>query len=120
MAIRPIIPTTPIEIRLYTLLASVPAGRVVTYGQLADLIGLPNRARWVGQVLKVLPRDTRLPWHRVVNAQGRISLPPMDGGNEQSERLRTEGILVTDDGRVSLRLYRWHPDYRYTRYSSYS
>lgn len=120
MAIRPIVPTTPNDIRLFTLLASVPAGRVVTYGQLADLIGMPRRARWVGQALKMLPRETRLPWHRVVNAQGRISLPPMEGGNEQIERLRAEDIMVSDDGRISLRLYRWHPDYRYTRYSSFS
>lgn len=95
------------DIRLYTLLASVPEGKVVTYGQLAELIGLPRRARWVGQILKQLPEDTRLPWHRVINAQGRISLPPLSGGDEQATRLRSEGVLVSPEGKVSLRQYGW-------------
>ena len=95
------------DIRLYTLLASVPEGKVVTYGQLAELIGLPRRARWVGQILKQLPNDTRLPWHRVINAQGRISLPPLNGGDEQAKRLREEGVVVSQDGKISLRRYGW-------------
>lgn len=97
------------DIRLFTMLASVPEGKVVTYGQLADLVGFPRRARWVGQMLKHLPADSKLPWHRVINAQGKISLPPDHGGNEQAERLRSEGVLVSPDGRVSLSRYRWNP-----------
>lgn len=104
---QPATATTPNDIRLYTLLATVPAGKVVTYGQLAGLIGLPRRARWVGQILKQLPHDTRLPWHRVINAQGKISLPPQQGGNEQAERLRAEGVMVSQEGKISLRQYGW-------------
>ncbi len=107
IASRPATANTPNDIRLYTLLATVPVGNVVTYGQLAELIGLPRRARWVGQILKQLPNDTRLPWHRVVNSQGRISLPPLNGGNEQAERLRAEGVMVSQEGKISLRQYRW-------------
>ncbi len=99
--------TTPNDIRLYTLLASVPAGKVITYGQAAELIGLPRRARWVGQMLKQLPKDSRLPWHRVINAQGKISLP-LTRGQEQAERLRAEGVIVTQEGKISLKQYGWH------------
>ncbi|MDO6683676.1 MULTISPECIES: MGMT family protein [unclassified Oceanobacter] len=102
-------PVTPNDIRLFTLLASVPAGRVVTYGQLAEMIGAPRRARWVGQILKQLPQDSSLPWHRVINAQGRISLSMLEGGRRQAERLRAEGVVVSAEGRISLRLYRWMP-----------
>ncbi|MFK4751064.1 MGMT family protein [Oceanobacter antarcticus] len=109
IAPRSVAPVTPNDIRLFTLLASVPPGRVVTYGQLADFIGAPRRARWVGQLLRQLPKDSSLPWHRVINAQGKISLPILEGGREQAERLRAEGVLVSADGRVSLRLYRWMP-----------
>ena len=97
------------DIRLFTMLASVPEGNVVTYGQLADLVGFPRRARWVGQMLKQLPEGSKLPWHRVINAQGKISLPADGGGSEQADRLRAEGVLVTPDGKVSLNQYRWRP-----------
>lgn len=96
----------PNDIRLYTLLASIPEGKVVTYGQAANLIGLPRRARWVGQMLKQLPKDSRLPWHRVINAQGKISLP-LTRGQTQAERLRAEGVMVTQEGKISLKQYGW-------------
>ncbi len=60
---------------LYSTLAQVPEGKVVSYGQLAELAGLGRAARWVGRTLSQLPGDTRLPWHRVLGAGGRISLP---------------------------------------------
>lgn len=60
---------------LYLVLAQVPPGQVVSYGQLAELAGLGRAARWVGRTLSQLPVDTRLPWHRVLGAGGRISLP---------------------------------------------
>ncbi|WP_221799314.1 MGMT family protein [Oceanobacter mangrovi] len=100
---------TASDIRLYTMLASVPAGRVVTYGQLAELVGFPRRARWVGQILRNLPDGSSLPWHRVINARGQISLPPEDGGQRQAELLRAEGVMVTPDGRVNLADFRWRP-----------
>ncbi|WP_201276986.1 MGMT family protein [Microbulbifer sp. ALW1] len=86
-------------------LAQVPSGRVVTYGGLAELAGLPRAARLVGQTLRKLPKDTRLPWHRVLNAQGRISLPE-PGAQRQIRRLESEGIVLIK-GRVDLGRYRW-------------
>ena len=83
---------------LYSTLAQVPAGKVVSYGQLADLAGLGRAARWVGRTLSQLPGDTKLPWHRVLGAGGRISLPVgSPSGDEQRARLRMEGITVLNN-----------------------
>ena len=95
---------------LYIVLCKVPSGRLVTYGQLAKMAGYPGLARWVGRVLSQLPDDTQLPWHRVVGAGGRLSLPHTTrAGDEQRQRLRLEGILVAQ-GRVKLADYQWQPD----------
>ncbi|MDJ0741186.1 MAG: MGMT family protein [Gammaproteobacteria bacterium] len=97
------------ERQLYAWLAEIPAGRVVTYGQLARLVGRPNGARWVGRQLGRLPAGSRLPWHRVLNASGRSSLPlDAAGSNRQLRRLQREGVLVLH-GRVSLARFRWDP-----------
>ena len=98
--------TTDPKQTLYTVLASVPAGRVITYGQLAAQAGLPRRARWVGQVLHALPHDTRLPWHRVINAQGKISLPA-PYNQVQRQRLLEEGVEVSETMRIDLSRYGW-------------
>lgn len=93
----------------WQVLARVPAGHVITYGQLAELAGLPRQARWVGRLLSQLPADSGLPWHRVVNAQGRLSLPPHHpGAEEQAARLRAEGVFL-QDGKLNLTRYRWQP-----------
>lgn len=91
--------------RICVALAQVPAGRVVTYGGLAELAGLPRAARLVGQTLRKLPKDTRLPWHRVLNAQGKISLPE-PGAKTQRARLEAEGVLLLK-GKIDLDHYRW-------------
>lgn len=79
----------------------VPRGRVVTYGQVATLVGQPRGARAVGWALRALgARGVRVPWHRVVGRGGRISLPPALGGDEQRRLLRREGVRFRD-GRVA-------------------
>ncbi len=94
---------------IWLALASIPRGRVVSYGQLAQLAGLPGRARLVGQVLSKLPRDSKLPWHRVLNAQGRLSLPTGSVRYaEQRRRLEDEGIIFIDD-RINLKSFAWQP-----------
>jgi len=89
--------------KIWQVVHSVPPGRVVTYGQVARMAGLPGYARYVGAVLKKLPSGSRLPWHRVINASGRISFPH---GSEQYRRqkqlLEEEGIVFVN-GRLSLR-----------------
>ncbi|MCQ3831072.1 MGMT family protein [Microbulbifer elongatus] len=91
--------------RIFLALARVPRGRVVTYGKLAELAGLPRAARLVGHTLRKLPGDTTLPWHRVINAQGKISLPP-PGSQRQKERLEAEGVVLIS-GKVDLARYGW-------------
>ena len=94
---------------LYSTLAQVPEGKVVSYGQLAELAGLGRAARWVGRTLSQLPGDTKLPWHRVLGAGGRISLPVgSPSGDEHRARLRMEGICVQNN-RVDIRRHGWRP-----------
>lgn len=94
---------------LYLSLASIPAGRVVSYGQLAEISGVPRGARWAARTLAQLPEDSRLPWHRVITASGRPGLgPDSPAGAEQRLRLREEGVSLTND-RVNMRQHGWHP-----------
>ena len=95
--------------KLYSVLAQVPQGQVVSYGQLAALCGMPRAARWVGRSLSQLPEDTQLPWHRVVGANGLLSLPAdSPSGAEQRRRLQQEGITVTAT-RINIKRHCWHP-----------
>ncbi len=82
---------------------AIPRGRVATYGQVAALAGLPGRARQVGRALRLLPEDSAVPWHRVVNARGAISLrEPAAAGREQRRLLREEGVRFERSGRIAL------------------
>lgn len=97
------------EERIYTVLRAIPAGCVVTYGQVAELAGLPRAARLVGSTLKKLPNDSNLPWHRVINAAGRISFPPQHPCHQKQRQLLTdEGVLFAGD-KVKLKQYQWRP-----------
>lgn len=99
-----------IDQRVWQVVHSIPAGRVATYGDVARLAGLPGAARRVGRSLRMLPPGSRIPWHRVINASGRISLP--DGSASkytQRERLEAEGILFRRSGSIDLSRYRWRP-----------
>lgn len=94
--------------RIYEIVAAIPRGSVATYGQVAERAGLPRGARQVGRSLAACP--TRLAWHRVVNAAGRISLPPRSAAYaEQVRRLQAEGVEVRS-GRVALRRFGWQAD----------
>ncbi|WP_313203342.1 MGMT family protein [Pseudomonas sp.] len=94
---------------LYSVLGQVPEGKVVSYGELAELAGLGRAARWVGRTLGQLPADTRLPWHRVVGAGGRLSLAAgTPSGDEQRARLRAEGVEVSNN-RVGIARHGWRP-----------
>jgi methylated-DNA-protein-cysteine methyltransferase-like protein len=94
--------------------AAIPEGRVATYGEVASAAGLPGRARLVGRVLRELPEGSRIPWHRVVAAGGRIAvrsdLDGRVGEREQLARLRSEGVRLrrgTGTTRVDLALCSW-------------
>jgi methylated-DNA-protein-cysteine methyltransferase-like protein len=95
---------------IYHIVRQIPRGRVATYGQVAQLAGLPGHARQVGYALHALPSGTTVPWHRVVNAAGGISLRAASGA-ELSQRmlLEREGIRFNGRGRLSLARVRWQP-----------
>lgn len=95
--------------RVYLIVASIPSGCVTTYGDIALLAGSPRAARQVGGVLKRLPEGSRLPWHRVVNRHGAISLTGPDL-QRQRQALLSEGIMVSGDGHIDMERYRWYYD----------
>jgi methylated-DNA-protein-cysteine methyltransferase-like protein len=96
--------------KIWEQAALIPEGSVASYGQLAKLAGLPRRAaRMVGRALGAAPAELELPWHRVVNAAGRIALPPDSPGfARQQALLEAEGIEVRD-GQVDIDACRWNP-----------
>ena len=102
-------PADPRKEALWQVLASIPAGRVSSYGRLAQLAGLGRGARLVGRWLGQLPDGTTLPWHRVLNSQGQLSLPAdHPAGQEQFQRLQAEGVVIRNR-RVNMARFGW-PD----------
>jgi methylated-DNA-protein-cysteine methyltransferase related protein len=95
---------------IYSVVSRIPKGRVATYGQVANLAALPRQARLVGYALNVLPQDTSVPWHRVVNAQGRISPRSSDLGHDdlQAQMLAREGVRW-HEGAIPLTRFQWRP-----------
>jgi len=102
----------PFDQRVYATVALIPAGRLATYGQIADLIGAYGGARQVGWALRRLPLPSPVPWHRVVNARGRIAMTPAREGSDwiQRQLLLAEGIPVDGEGRLPLGSFRWTPE----------
>jgi methylated-DNA-protein-cysteine methyltransferase-like protein len=97
-------------VHVYRLVSHVPKGKVVTYGQIAALLGAPRAARAVGMALRHLPRplSRTVPWQRVINAAGGISLRgDVVRAEEQHWLLEAEGIEFDRHGKVNLKKYRW-------------
>jgi len=84
---------------IYTILSYIEKGSLITYGQLASQAGYPAHSRHVGKILAKLPKDTRLPWFRVVNSQGKISLQG-DAFIRQKNLLEQDGIAITEQGKI--------------------
>jgi methylated-DNA-protein-cysteine methyltransferase-like protein len=97
--------------RVYAVIRRIPRGRVATYGQIAMLAGLPGQARMVGYALASLPARSRVPWQRVVNAEGRVSVRRGGSGVEALQRamLRREGVRFGASDAIPLAVYRWRP-----------
>jgi methylated-DNA-protein-cysteine methyltransferase-like protein len=96
--------------RVYALVQQVPSGKVVTYGQVAALLGSPQAARAVGYALRVLPPGSGVPWHRVINHHGSISPRyPAQGPILQRQLLEAEGLRFDAQDGIDLTLYRWQP-----------
>ena len=94
--------------RIYRAVRRIPRGRVSTYGDVAERAGLEGRARQVGYALHALSSGSGIPWHRVVNARGEISLRSGSDSHElQRMLLEAEGIEFDGRGRIDLLRYRW-------------
>jgi methylated-DNA-protein-cysteine methyltransferase related protein len=105
--------TSPNYLAIYKTVKKIPRGRVATYGQIAALAGMPRAARQVGYALRATPDNVKIPWHRVVNAQGRVSMRLKDwqsGGDDlQKILLEAEGVEFDETGKMNLKRYRWEP-----------
>jgi methylated-DNA-protein-cysteine methyltransferase-like protein len=95
---------------VYALVRQIPPGKVLSYGRVAQLLGVPHGAREVGWAMGIL-RDDSVPWHRVVNAQGRISIKGSpEGAALQRARLEAEGITFNERGSLDMDKHLWNPD----------
>jgi methylated-DNA-protein-cysteine methyltransferase-like protein len=94
--------------RIYAAVKRVPRGRVATYGQIAEIAGMPGAARLVGYALNATPKGRRIPWQRVINAKGEVSRrADPDDEIRQRRLLEAEGIRFDSRGRIPLERYRW-------------
>jgi methylated-DNA-protein-cysteine methyltransferase-like protein len=99
--------------RILAVVRRIPRGRVATYGQVASLAGLVHQPRLVGYALHTLPSATTVPWHRVINARGMVSLRAYGAPSlTQRLKLEKEGVVFDALGRVSLERFRWKPSRR--------
>jgi len=94
--------------RIHRVVSRIPRGRVATYGQVARLAGLGRQARLVGYAMHALPTGSRVPWQRVVNARGEISLPGSSATRQRS-LLENEGVRFDGRGRIDLDRFLWQP-----------
>jgi methylated-DNA-protein-cysteine methyltransferase related protein len=95
--------------KIYAVVKKIPAGKVATYGQVADLAGLSGKARLVGYALYKVQIDEDIPWQRVVNAKGEVSYAVSRNGADYLQRnlLEQEGIKFDDRGKIDLKINRW-------------
>ncbi len=96
--------------RIWATIRDIPEGFVASYGQIAEIAGIPRGARQVGYALRHLPQGSKVPWYRVIQASGNIAFAPgSDAFKEQSKRLKREGVAIRS-GRIDMKKYRWQPD----------
>lgn len=100
----------PFTQEVVNVIKRIPAGYVMTYGQIAGEAGSPRGARQVVRILHSLSAKHDLPWHRVVNAKGEVAIKDDEGRFMQTHYLQEEGVLLNEAGLVDLEKYRFHPD----------
>lgn len=101
-----VLPEDNFKQRVLQVIHGVPYGKVITYGDVAKLAGSPRAARQVGGILKKLPSNSHLPWYRVINRHGKISLIG-DDYQRQYEHLRQEGVSFNKDDSIDLKRFGW-------------
>ena len=95
--------------RVVKFIKSIPAGKVATYGQIADYAGNRRAAREVAYILHSSSEKEDLPWQRVINSKGRISMKPGRGYELQKRLLLDEGVTFDADDRVDFKKFLWQP-----------
>lgn len=100
---------SPVVTAICKAIRRIPRGKVATYGQIAALVGNPRDPRSVGWVLHGCTESEKLPWFRVINREGKISLPPGEGYELQRALLEGEGIKFDFRDRVDLKKFQWQP-----------
>ncbi|SEA96434.1 MGMT family protein [Alkalimonas amylolytica] len=90
--------TNPYYARIWHTVLQIPAGKVASYGQIADLAGLPGRARLVGKALGYAPKELAVPWHRVLRSDRSLAFPTgSDSAKCQRQLLQDEGVLLKNN-----------------------
>lgn len=93
--------------RIFSVLTAIPYGQVSSYGRVAKYAQLPNGARLVGRILGQLPKDTTLPWHRVLRSNGQIAFPKDSSAFQRQKQLLEAENVIVKNGKVSLSKYGW-------------
>jgi len=96
----------PFTEKIVQIIQGIPEGKVMTYGQIAKQAGNPRAARQVARILHTMTKKYQLPWHRVINAKGKIAIKDEEKFYEQLVLLESEGITVSDTGFIDLEKYR--------------
>ena len=98
---------SPFTQKVKALIRLIPAGKVASYGLIAALAGNPRAARQVAWVLHTSSSADKLPWHRVVNRRGKISLKPFEGYEIQKQRLQQEGVVFDEHDTIDFDRFLW-------------
>lgn len=96
--------------RIWDTILDIPPGQVASYGQVAEIAGIPRGARQVGYALKHAPGNEAIPWHRVVTVSGKIAFAPGSRPFREQQRLLSRENVAIRSGRVDMGRYRWQPD----------
>ncbi len=96
--------------RIWQTVAVVPKGKVASYGQIADLAGLPGRARLVGKALGLAPKEMKLPWYRILRSSGQLAFKQGSGNAERQKGLLQEENVLIMNNRVKLAVFGWQPE----------
>lgn len=106
-------PSASFNAQVYALVRCIPPGKVLSYGRVAEMLGVPHGAREVGWALSALKHarvEPPVPWHRVLNAQGRISIKgSLEAAFEQRARLEAEGVVFDERDTLDMSRYQWNP-----------
>ncbi|RMF69366.1 MAG: MGMT family protein [Calditrichaeota bacterium] len=100
--------SSPLFDKIYEIILQIPKGKVATYGQVATMAGNHRAARAVGWLLASLPEGSPVPWHRVLNAQGKSSFPSEMKRRLQQALLEAEGVRFDEQARVNLQVFQWN------------